>query len=516
MNNLPYNTLSDSIWIGYLRKSRDEIQTEKKDTNFKVLERHKKRLEMISKAADMPIAYWYEEVVSGDNIKDRPEIQKLLKDIENPNIKGVWVVDIQRLCRGDLGDQDKIIKSFKYTNTLILTPDSEYNLTRPSDEERLIDKLAYSRKEYKEINSRLSNGRMDSILEGNYPGGEVLYGYETYKIRGEKGYKYKIVKQEYDVKRRMLKLLRDGYGIKEIADKLNEWGIPTKRGTKWTYTRVRLVLINKLNIGILTWGKETTKTYMENGEIKKKTIWKDDGDYLEIKGDIPRTFNDEEYEFICKCMNENSEKFIGNKDGELKNPLAGLIYCYKCGNKIQRQSPNKKFPNSKGYVYCKNKCVMQTPLKQIEKCVLSEVKMWLEKNKPNDEYQANAIDEQQEYENSMIFLNNQIAKLQDKLNRMFDYLEEGLYTKEQFIERSTPIKEQIKSIELDKVKLENENKFLKKEKIKSLVPKVEKFLSEYDELDIKTKNEMFKLIIKKIIYNRITKDNIELNIYMKL
>ena len=77
----------------------------------------KKRLIAIANSMGITINedYILQEVVSGDSISERPIIQDVLKIIENPKIKGLLVIDVQRLTRGDLGDQDRIIKTFKYT-----------------------------------------------------------------------------------------------------------------------------------------------------------------------------------------------------------------------------------------------------------------------------------------------------------------------------------------------------------------------------------------------------------------
>lgn len=40
------------------------------------------------------------------------------------------------ISHGDMGDQDKIIKTYKKSETLIITPDKTYNLNDDIDDER--------------------------------------------------------------------------------------------------------------------------------------------------------------------------------------------------------------------------------------------------------------------------------------------------------------------------------------------------------------------------------------------
>ena len=70
----------------------------------------------------------YKEVGSGEALKDRPEITRMLKAIENPAIKAIMVVDVKRLSRGDLEDAGRLIKLLRYSNTYVITPYKTYDI----------------------------------------------------------------------------------------------------------------------------------------------------------------------------------------------------------------------------------------------------------------------------------------------------------------------------------------------------------------------------------------------------
>ena len=108
---------ADEILV-YLRKSRtdDPLLTVEE-----VLQRHEAILdEWAEKNLGMkiPEENKFREVVSGETIADRPEVQKVLRMIESPKIKAILIVEIQRLSRGDLEDAGRLIKLLRYTNTL--------------------------------------------------------------------------------------------------------------------------------------------------------------------------------------------------------------------------------------------------------------------------------------------------------------------------------------------------------------------------------------------------------------
>ena len=114
--------------LDYLRKSRaddPDLSVEE------VLAKHETILDEWAEknlGAVVPAENKFREVVSGETIADRPEMQRLLRAIESPRYKAVLTVEVQRLSRGDLEDAGKLIRILRYTNTLVITPVKIYDL----------------------------------------------------------------------------------------------------------------------------------------------------------------------------------------------------------------------------------------------------------------------------------------------------------------------------------------------------------------------------------------------------
>ena len=140
----------------YLRKSREDKELEKYN-NTDTLDRHRKTLLEFAKYHNIEVGHIYEEIVSGETIAERKEMQKLLKDVENHKWSGVLVMEIERLARGDTADQGVVAKTFKYSSTKIITPMKTYNPNDEYDEEYFEFGLFMSRREYKTINRRLQS-----------------------------------------------------------------------------------------------------------------------------------------------------------------------------------------------------------------------------------------------------------------------------------------------------------------------------------------------------------------------
>lgn len=97
----------------------------------------------------------YEEVVSGDTIAARPQMQQLLADVDEGLWEGVLVMEVERLARGDTIDQGIVAQAFKVTDTKIITPLKSYDPNNEFDEEYFEFGLFMARREYKVINRRL-------------------------------------------------------------------------------------------------------------------------------------------------------------------------------------------------------------------------------------------------------------------------------------------------------------------------------------------------------------------------
>ena len=84
---MPYNVLSpeykSKIWLMYLRKSR---QDDPNETVEEVLAKHETMLQdwaLRELGHTIPEEYIFREIVSGERISDRRELQKVLRAIES-------------------------------------------------------------------------------------------------------------------------------------------------------------------------------------------------------------------------------------------------------------------------------------------------------------------------------------------------------------------------------------------------------------------------------------------------
>ena len=117
----------------YLRKSRVDVEAESYGAGD-TLARHEQALLRHAASLNRSIAHIYREVVSGETISARPQMQLLLRDVEAGAWDAVHVMEVERLARGDTLDQGIVSQAFLYSGTLIITPKKTYDPKNEFDE----------------------------------------------------------------------------------------------------------------------------------------------------------------------------------------------------------------------------------------------------------------------------------------------------------------------------------------------------------------------------------------------
>lgn len=323
--------------LDYLRKSQSDDPLL---TVEEVLAKHETILDEWAEkhlGGKVPEENKYREVVSGETIKDRPEINVVLRRIESPKIKAVKVVEPQRLTRGDLEDIGRLMKLFKHTNTLVITPDRVYDLRDEYDWEAFERELKRGN-EYLEYTKKILNrGRLLSVSQGNYIASIPPYGYEkTAFMEGKKKcHSLKIKEDEANIVRMVFDwYVNEDLGRVTIAKRLNELKVPTKTGAAWAQDTIKDMLENVHYIGKVRWNWRKTIQVVEDGEIRKSSRKSKVGEYLVYDGKHDPIISEELFEAARAKQGRNHRAKPNTK---VRNPLAGLVFC-QCGRAMSMRT----------------------------------------------------------------------------------------------------------------------------------------------------------------------------------
>lgn len=328
--------------LDYGRKSRTDdplLSVEE------VLDKHDKIIEEYAEkylGGPIPEENKYREVGSAESLDSRPEILRLLKNIENPAIKAVAVVEVQRLSRGDLEDAGRLIRILRYTNTYVITPMKIYDLRDEYDRDAFERELKRGN-EYLEYFKKIqARGKLASVKEGNYVGSVAPYGFDRIeKTDGKKSYHTLIErKDQADVVRMVFNwYCNEDIGVTAICRRLEELGIKTKTGGKiWRSYQIFSMLENVHYIGCVRWNWRKTIKIIEDQEIRKLRPKAKVDEYLIFEGKHDGIISEEQF-YQAREIKGNRHRT--KQDLTLKNPFSGIIYC-KCGAKMGYNTYKRK------------------------------------------------------------------------------------------------------------------------------------------------------------------------------
>lgn len=518
----------------YLRKSRADAEAEERGEG-ETLVRHEKTLLELAKKLKLNVTEIYREIVSGETIAARPVMQHLLQEVEKGLWNGVLVMEVERLARGDTIDQGIVAQTFKFSDTKIITPVKTYDPNNEFDEEYFEFGLFMSRREYKTINRRLQRGRIASVMEGKFVGNKTPYGYERVRIKDDTGYTLSIVEEEAEV----IRLIYEWYTIGEkqadgthkrlgtslIARRLNEMKIPAKMGGVWIVATIRDILKNPVYTGKIRWNSRKSVKKMIDGQVIISRPRVKNSECIVVKGLHSPIISEETYNIAQKYLSKNPPCPIGEQT-TVKNPLAGLVVCGKCGRHMVRRPYNNGYSDTLicAEPTCNN---VSSNLNIVEERILKTLKDWLGeyKLKWNAKPEEPKMALQADIKRKAIHkLQTEFDTLNKQLNKTHDLLEQSIYDTKTFLERSRSITERINQLKNDITVLETElnGKVTQNQSSVILVPKVEKLIEVYDSLSAKDKNDMLKEVLENVVYTkdisarRKSPDNFEIKIYPKI
>lgn len=467
----------------YLRKSRADLDAEARGEG-ETLAKHRAALTALAKRRDLFVAREYAEIVSGDTIAARPQMQQLLEDVKAGLYAGVIVNDVDRLGRGDSIDQEIIKYTFASSRTLIITPNRDIDPANPTDDDMLDFSMFMARFEYKKISQRLQQGRIRTVMAGGYVSGNAPYGYTSKRENGQA--RLVPCEAEADVVPMVFAwYIDDRMPLSSIAKRLNDAGIRCRRGAFWTYTTVKNMLRNRAYVGDTVWGKQrTVKVVGLNGQRQSKL--KPGDSPMIVEGTHPALISRERFDQAQRLLSVKAPATCAEK--RLRNPLAGLVYCAECGRAMMT------FKGTHGALILR--CAtygcqtVSRPLHHVEAAVLDVLDGWCaDYRAPGQQPDRRAED--------VAALNRQLATISQQLTRAQELVELGVYSPSEFVQRREALGKQRDSVLAGLELIE------KRADRPVNAPMVRSVLDAYPSAQsVDERNDLLKSVIRRIVYSR--------------
>lgn len=507
--------MQDGLCVAiYLRKSRADLEAEARG-EAETLSKHRRALEKIVSDERYVLVDIYEEIVSGERILDRPEMQRLLKAVQTRKYNAILCMDVDRLGRGNMVDQGIIQETFKSSHTLIITPRKSYDLEDELDEEWSEFEAFMARRELKIITRRMQRGRRQSASEGRSISKKPPYGYK----------KNPQLTLEPDPDTAPIVMwifeLACQYGHSAIAKKLTVLGIPSpSRKAYWDKSTIRFILDNPVYLGNIVWGRMKHTKDPEKGNGYKKTMQDPTKWIVKEHAHQPLVSQDVYARYLAVCKTRTP----ATRTHRLANPLAGIIVCAKCGHKMQRR--NTYGGRAMNALFCPNTtCSTRgARFEIVEQQLLSALQSILLFTAvcPSTTTTTNPGAEMLVLERKVKSLQSELEKINVQQHSLHDFLEQGIYSIDTFIERKHTLEQRHSMLkgEIEQLSM-RKNQLIQQISCSNPTNVQHTLMQVYDQATSpEHKNHLLKQVIDHVIYTREPDwkavDRFDLDIYLRL
>ena len=484
------------MYAVYLRKSRADLEAEAMGQG-ETLARHRAALLDYAARHGLEIGAVYEEIISGESIDARPKMKQLLREVEQGRWVGVLCMDIDRLARGNSADQARVSNTFRISGTLIITPSKVYDQSRESDEEYVDFELFMARREYKAISRRIMRGRIASVKEGHFIGSTPPYGYDKVKVERGRGFTLS-PNSESDTVKQIYSMCISGMGCNAIARRLDMMGIEPRKGSSWSSASIRDILRNPVYCGKIRWQYRREEKSLADGIVT--TCRRENPDCIIAQGLHPALISEEEFDQAQQFL--NSRRIPHKKENtELRNPLSGLVYCGICGSMMTRLGTGSR--NHCDTLRCPNRNCgnVSAKLELVESALIEGVSRWLNDCRVNVSRKP-AADTAKAERTTAEKVRSELAKLDSQRERIYLFLEQGVYSAGEFRERMealekrrTQLSENLRQAEQAVSEAEGNRQLYAQ-----IIPGVERVMDIYAQSTPEEKNRLLRTIISRAEY----------------
>ena len=371
---------------------------------------------------------------AGHSAKDlnRPEMERMIKDIKNGKINCVISMKVDRLTREGYDGQWFLRFCKEYDCALIFLQEN-YDINTPEGEMGYGLSLLFGQRERRLISQRTTNAFEEAIKQGKYPNRAPM----GYTKNSDKKLEVDLV--EAEIVKEVFELYASGKNATEVGTIMKNNNRYLKNNGIWNATKVSRIISNPIYIGTLSWGRYHRK----------------DGKETIIENHSPAIISKELWD---KCQKQYDKYKHGNY-GKNIHIFHRIIKCPECNNlmnsyyTVKHQNKHLKYNY---YVRCKNKSCKKYGVSysanKIEKelvGLLNDLSSLAIINKYCINYPK--IDNKKELDS----IKGTITKLKNSENKLLELLLSNELDQDTIISKMNTITAERKNLEKKKDKLES-------------------------------------------------------------
>jgi site-specific DNA recombinase len=270
---------------------------------------------------------YYDEGITGTKKEKRSELLRLISDCEGKKIDFIITKSISRFARNTM-DCLELIRKLSKLDVFIYFEKENIN-TQTMDSELMLTILS-SLAESESISISQNN---KWAIQKRFRSGNFKMSYPPY------GYDYidgcMVINDEHAaIVKRIFSEVLEGKGTMKIAKGLNEEGILSRKGTKWSASAVNKILANENYTGIVIFQKTyTDENFNRHNNHGEK-------DQYRVENHHEAIISSEKFQAVSTLLNQRrEEKRIekGSTKYQKRYPLSGKIKCSECGSTFKRR-----------------------------------------------------------------------------------------------------------------------------------------------------------------------------------
>lgn len=485
----------------YSRQSIDKKDSISIETQIELCLREAKNPESVRKYSD--------KGYSGSNI-ERPDFQRLLKDIKAGIISKVIIYRLDRMSRSLL-DFSKLIEMFKVYGVEFQSTQEKFDTSTPIGNAMLSITMVFAQLERETIQQRIKDNYYARGRQGAYLGGPPPWGFEIVKVTLLDGSHIKClnpIPEQIEFIQNMFHLYAlEGKTLGEIAKDFNKRGILSPKGTIWDTSKISRTLRNPVYVisDVFVYQYYKTRGCIMCNDVSE--YGSGVGLYLYGKRETrERKYTDVTNHSVSLAMHVGvipSNLFLKvqnklDKNTQLKNTnrgkhswLTGLSKCKECGFSLTART---SYHSRYRYWYCSGKSVgacggnNYLQINAVEKIVQNKL---FELIRENQDIIVTKEDSNAKKKNDLL---SQIEKLNQQAERIIETLLESTEITSKYLnEKLEQIDSQKQALnaQLNDLILESDNNISRKQLLD--------VINDWDILDNVQRRSIVELFIEKVV-----------------
>jgi len=300
----------------YARLSKKNQQSEKIESQIEELQNYIK-----SRRIFELVDIYADDGYSGTNFQ-RPEFERLMKDVRSRKINCIIVRDLSRFAREHIGAEDYLNNIFPFLGVRFIAINDGYDNLNLEPQEYFMTAFKNLAHEYfaQETSRKVSMLQKEFQKQGKFVGSKPAFGYQR---DPDDCHKLIINEEQAEIIREIFQRAADGETIWQIAKDLIQREI---KGCAWRDSRISAILKKEIYKGVLIQHQSEVSVY--KGE-KRHSVSKDE--QIRIEGAVPAIVSSELWEKANAVVAEREAERHRNSP---ENPYKNLAYCGKCGKKV--------------------------------------------------------------------------------------------------------------------------------------------------------------------------------------